>query len=69
MDTKAILAAHRHDVRLDLFRGLANWFIFLSRQSHFSLTFIAVTVMIWPAMRFGISAASIAALASSAVAA
>jgi hypothetical protein len=29
MDIKAILAAHGRDVRLDLFRGMANWFIFL----------------------------------------
>jgi len=29
MDIKAILAAHRSDLRLDLFRGVANWFIFL----------------------------------------
>ncbi|GGC95367.1 bifunctional diguanylate cyclase/phosphodiesterase [Undibacterium terreum] len=47
----------------------SNWFIFLSPQAHFRLTFIAVTVMIWPAMRFGISASSIAVLGSSAIAA
>src|ERR1700693_1755846 len=29
MDTRAILAAHGRDVRLDLLRGIANWFIFL----------------------------------------
>jgi hypothetical protein len=29
MDIRAILAAHRRDLRLDLFRGIANWFIFL----------------------------------------
>jgi len=29
MDIKAILATHKHDIRLDLFRGMANWFIFL----------------------------------------
>jgi len=29
MDIKAILAAHGRDVRIDLFRGIANWFIFL----------------------------------------
>jgi len=29
MDIKAIVAAHRRDVRIDLFRGIANWFIFL----------------------------------------
>ncbi|MFZ6645562.1 bifunctional diguanylate cyclase/phosphodiesterase [Undibacterium sp. TJN25] len=47
----------------------SNWFIFLSPHAHIRLTFIAVTVMIWPAMRFGISAASLAVLASSAIAA
>ncbi|MES2105374.1 MAG: EAL domain-containing protein [Pseudomonadota bacterium] len=46
-----------------------NWLIFLSPQAHFRLTFIAVSVMIWPAMRFGISAASITVLASSTIAA
>jgi hypothetical protein len=29
MDIKAIVASHGRDLRLDLFRGLANWFIFL----------------------------------------
>jgi len=29
MDIKAILAVHGRDVRLDLFRGIANWCIFL----------------------------------------
>src|SRR5450432_1603472 len=29
MDIKVVLAAHRRDVRLDLFLGIANWFIFL----------------------------------------
>jgi hypothetical protein len=29
MDIRPIFAAHIHDVRIDLFRGLANWFIFL----------------------------------------
>ncbi len=29
MDVKAIVAAHRRDTRIDLFRGIANWFIFL----------------------------------------
>ena len=29
MNIKAILAANRRDVRLDLFLGIANWFIFL----------------------------------------
>jgi hypothetical protein len=29
MDIKALVAAHGRDVRIDLFRGLANWFIFL----------------------------------------
>jgi hypothetical protein len=29
MDIKAIVAAHGRDARIDLFRGMANWFIFL----------------------------------------
>jgi hypothetical protein len=29
MDIKALVATHGRDVRIDLFRGLANWFIFL----------------------------------------
>jgi len=29
MDIKAIVAAQQHDVRIDLFLGIANWFIFL----------------------------------------
>ncbi len=29
MDIKAIVAAHERDARIDLFRGIANWFIFL----------------------------------------
>lgn len=29
MDIKAIVAAHGRDARIDLFRGIANWFIFL----------------------------------------
>jgi len=29
MDIKAIVAAHGRDIRIDLFRGIANWFIFL----------------------------------------
>jgi hypothetical protein len=29
MDIRAIVAAHGRDVRIDLFRGIANWFIFL----------------------------------------
>ena len=29
MDIKAIVASHERDVRIDLFRGIANWFIFL----------------------------------------
>ena len=28
MDIKAIVAAHERDARIDLFRGIANWFIF-----------------------------------------
>jgi len=29
MDIKALVTAHRRDVRIDLFRGIANWSIFL----------------------------------------
>jgi len=29
MNIKAIVAAHGRDARIDLFRGIANWFIFL----------------------------------------
>jgi hypothetical protein len=29
MDIKAIVASHERDVRIDLFRGIANWFLFL----------------------------------------
>jgi len=29
MDIRAIVAAHGRDARIDLFRGIANWFIFL----------------------------------------
>jgi len=29
MDIRAIVAAHGRDTRIDLFRGIANWFIFL----------------------------------------
>src|ERR1700726_948114 len=29
MDIRALVAAHGRDARIDLFRGLANWFIFL----------------------------------------
>ena len=29
MDIRAIVAAHGREVRIDLFRGIANWFIFL----------------------------------------
>ena len=34
MDIKAIVAAHRRDLRIDLFRGIANWFIFLDHIPH-----------------------------------
>ena len=47
----------------------ANWLIFLSPYSHLNLTFISGGVMVIAAMRFGVSAASIAALAASMVAA
>ncbi|MFZ6655123.1 EAL domain-containing protein [Undibacterium sp. TJN19] len=44
---------------------LANWLIFASPYSHLHLTFITVGIMIWAAMRFGISGASFAVLATS----
>jgi hypothetical protein len=34
MDIKAIVAAHGRDQRIDLFRGIANWFIFLDHIPH-----------------------------------
>src|ERR1700675_1895943 len=34
MDIKAIAAAHGRDLRIDLFRGIANWFIFLDHIPH-----------------------------------
>ncbi len=51
MDIKAIVAAHRRDVRIDLFRGLANWFIFLDH--------IPNNVVNWITMRnYGFSGAA-----------
>ncbi|MBI3283784.1 MAG: EAL domain-containing protein [Burkholderiales bacterium] len=43
----------------------ANWLIFVSPYSQFHLAFVAVSVMIWAAMRFGITGASLAVLAGS----
>jgi hypothetical protein len=34
MDIKAIVAAHGRDLRIDLFRGIANWFLFLDHIPH-----------------------------------
>jgi hypothetical protein len=34
MDIKAVVAAHGRDLRIDLFRGIANWFIFLDHIPH-----------------------------------
>jgi hypothetical protein len=42
MDTQAALAAHRHDRRLDLFLGIANWFIFLDHMPRNSMSWITV---------------------------
>ena len=42
MDIKAILAAHGRDDRLDLFRGLANWFIFLDHIPHNVVNLITI---------------------------
>lgn len=44
---------------------LANWLIFASPYSRLHLTFIMVGIMIWAAMRFGISGASFVVLATS----
>jgi hypothetical protein len=51
MDIKAILASHGRDVRLDLFRGIANWCIFLDH--------IPNNIVNWITIRnFGFSGAS-----------
>ncbi|MBC3920787.1 EAL domain-containing protein [Undibacterium sp. CY18W] len=44
---------------------LSNWLIFVSPYSRLHLTFIPVGIMIWAAMRFGISGSSFAVLATS----
>ena len=51
MDIKAIVAAQGRDLRIDLFRGIANWFIFLDH--------IPNNVVNWITMRnFGFSGAA-----------
>jgi hypothetical protein len=51
MDIKAIAAAHGRDLRIDLFRGIANWFIFLDHIPH--------NVVNWITLRnFGFSGAA-----------
>jgi len=51
MDIKAIVAAHGRDARIDLFRGIANWFIFLDH--------IPDNVVNWITVRnFGFSGAA-----------
>ncbi len=45
-----------------------SWFIFLSPMSYFSLAFVPATLIIWAAMRFGITGASLAVLTSAAIA-
>src|ERR1700736_6860316 len=42
MNIKAILAANGRDVRLDLFRGIANWFIFLDHIPNNVVSWITV---------------------------
>jgi hypothetical protein len=42
MDIKAIVAAHRRDPRLDLFRGIANWFIFLDHIPNNIVSWITI---------------------------
>jgi diguanylate cyclase (GGDEF)-like protein/PAS domain S-box-containing protein len=49
--------------------AIAHWFIFLSKSSILHLTFIAIAVMIWAAIRLGNLLASITVLGSSTVAA
>ncbi|MFZ6760169.1 EAL domain-containing protein [Undibacterium sp. Ji50W] len=44
---------------------VANWLIFVSPYSHMHLTFVTVGIMIWAAMRFGISGSSLAVLTTS----
>ena len=42
MDIKEIVAAHGRDARIDLFRGIANWFIFLDHIPDNVVTWITV---------------------------
>ncbi|MGB9117889.1 OpgC domain-containing protein [Bradyrhizobium sp.] len=42
MDAKAVLARNARDTRLDLFLGLANWFIFLDHIPHNIVNWITV---------------------------
>jgi hypothetical protein len=42
MDIKALVAAHGRDARIDLFRGLANWFIFLDHIPQNAVNLITV---------------------------
>jgi hypothetical protein len=42
MDIKSILAARGRDDRLDLFRGLANWFIFVDHIPHNVVSLITI---------------------------
>lgn len=42
-----------------------NWSIFLMPEYQLQLTFVAVAAIVWPALRFGVTGASLTALASS----
>src|ERR1700710_614952 len=42
MDIKAALAANGRDIRLDLFLGIANWFIFLDHMPRNAVNLITV---------------------------
>ena len=42
MDIKAIVASHGRDVRIDFFRGIANWFIFLDHIPNNVVSWITV---------------------------
>lgn len=49
--------------------GVAHWLMFFSPQNELQLTFIGMAVMIWAALRFGITGVSVTVLASALIAA
>lgn len=66
LESLSALASRRKEILgfLVLF-AVANWLSFASPYSHLHLTFIMVSIMIWAAMRYGISGASLTVLATS----